>query len=303
MKKIVVLLATYNGIDWLPEQVSSILAQTSVDLRLVISDDYSIDGSWEWLQQIATTDKRIQLLPQNQYFGGASKNFYRLLLEADLSDADYVAYADQDDIWNLDKLKIQQDLLESGDYQGVSSNVTAFWNDGRTHEVIKSHQQKKFDYLFESCGPGCTFVFTKFLANRLIALLNNPELNIQDIVFHDWLTYAVCRSSGFKWAINPTSTMAYRQHELNHLGANKGFKALNNRFQKIADGWYKGEIFKIIVVCNLFSTDQDYWEFTKQFIDEKLSFRRFRLLKYIFQIRRKFSECLLWTILLLCGYI
>ena len=62
----------------------------------------------------------------------------------------------------------------------------------------KNQPQKKFDHLFESAGPGCTFVLTKELALKLQQFLKNGHFNQLDN-YHDWLIYAYARSHSFKW--------------------------------------------------------------------------------------------------------
>lgn len=61
---ITVLMATYNGMPFLPDQVTSILDQGGVRVELFVSDDQSADGTWEWLQGKARDDTRIRLLPR-----------------------------------------------------------------------------------------------------------------------------------------------------------------------------------------------------------------------------------------------
>ena len=61
-------MATYNGMAeggaWLDEQVDSVLAQVGVEVRLVVSDDASSDGTRAHLEARASADPRITVLPQ-----------------------------------------------------------------------------------------------------------------------------------------------------------------------------------------------------------------------------------------------
>ena len=85
-KKVAVLLATYNGMKWIEEQVESILGQKNVDVRLVISDDGSIDGTYNFVKKLAESDARVTLLSDHSAIQGAGKNFYRLIRQADILD-------------------------------------------------------------------------------------------------------------------------------------------------------------------------------------------------------------------------
>ena len=64
--KIAVLMATYNGIDWLQDQIYSILSQEFVSITLFISDDGSSDGTREYIERLSLLDRRIILLPQSR---------------------------------------------------------------------------------------------------------------------------------------------------------------------------------------------------------------------------------------------
>lgn len=56
-----VCIATFNGGRYLREQLDSILSQLSAEDEVVISDDGSVDDTWDILTEYAEKDKRIQL--------------------------------------------------------------------------------------------------------------------------------------------------------------------------------------------------------------------------------------------------
>jgi len=112
--KVAVLFAAYNGANWLVEQLDSILNQSDVRLTVCISLDLSTDESFDLCKRLADTHAEVKLLNYGERFGGAAPNFYRLISEVDFSSYDFVAYADQDDIWLPDKLKRACDVLCSG---------------------------------------------------------------------------------------------------------------------------------------------------------------------------------------------
>ena len=80
--RVTVLMATYNGMAeggaWLDEQVDSVLAQVGVDVRLVVSDDASSDGTRAHLEARAAADPRITVLPQRDGTPGVTGNFLHL---------------------------------------------------------------------------------------------------------------------------------------------------------------------------------------------------------------------------------
>lgn len=237
MPSVAVCLAAFNGMRWLPEQLDSILAQTGVTVTVVLSVDQSRDGTEAWLNERASNDSRVVLLPHGEKFGGAARNFFRIIQDSNFSEFDYISFADQDDIWLPDKLQRAHEILSKTEADAYSSNVTAFWPDGRKTLIEKSQAQVRWDFLFEAAGPGCTYVMRKELVYAIQALLKNRWADVQQVGLHDWFVYAFARAHGYRWVIDSYAGMRYRQHEKNQVGVNMGWKALLHRAGKIVSGW------------------------------------------------------------------
>lgn len=240
--KVTVLLAAYNGMKWVDDQVKTILSQRDVDINLVVSVDKSSDGTEDYFLSLAKKDKRVTLLPLGDKFGGAGANFYRLIRDSNFDTADYIAFADQDDLWNLDKLKFSIDTLSEKKCSAFSSNVVAFWEDGSECLINKSQPQRKWDFWFESAGPGCTYVLSNQLANDLKAFCVNNYSELNKFLLHDWFIYAFTRINGYKWFISPESTMYYRQHENNQVGTNNNLKAYLKRIAQLKSGSFRSQV-------------------------------------------------------------
>ena len=232
--KSLVLLAAYNGEQFISQQLQTVLNQTNKPYKILINIDQSDDKTESIVQGFAKKNPEIQILNLNKRFGSAAANFINLIINVDLTDIDYIALADQDDIWKEDKLEKAIQELEQG-FDGYSSNVQAFWEDGQKKIIKKNQPQKKFDHLFESAGPGCTFVLTKELALKLQQFLKNDRFNQLDN-YHDWLIYAFARTHGFKWYIDSYPGVDYRQHSSNVFGANVGIKAFISRTNRVLAG-------------------------------------------------------------------
>jgi rhamnosyltransferase len=232
-----VLLAAYNGMRWIEEQINSILSQENVDVRIFISVDQSADGTEGRLAEWALTEPRLTLLPFGQRFGGAAKNFFRLIRDVDFSSYDYISLADQDDIWPSNKLSRAHEMLCSAGADAYSSNVLAFWADGRKVLIEKSQEQVKWDFLFEAAGPGCTYVIRIELACVVQEVLKTCWFDVQQIGLHDWFIYAYARANGYQWVIDGCAGMLYRQHEKNQVGVNSGVRAFVHRARKVLNGW------------------------------------------------------------------
>lgn len=240
-----ILLATHNGERWLREQLSSIYNQVGVSIRVVANDDQSTDGTQVVLDRWAESHDLEQLPDSGKRLGNANKNFLCLIRDVDVASADYVALADQDDVWHPDKLAHAIDRLEATGADAYSSNVEAFWPDGRTRIVRKSHAQRAWDYLFSSPGPGCTFVLRRstFLDLQSWVLENFEELS--NLWVHDWTLYAYVRSAGRQWLIDEYVSLRYRQHGGNEIGANIGLAALRRRLARMRSGRYREDVLSI----------------------------------------------------------
>ena len=244
--KVAVLLAAYNGMQWIEEQVNSILIQQGVNVTIFVSVDLSTDGTDQWGREQARKFSNVVMLPYGDRFGGAGPNFYRLIRDVDFSDFDVVSFADQDDIWFADKLQRACALLKAGHCDVYSSNVTAFWQGGKKVLINKAQSQKQFDHFFEAAGPGCTYVFNQDSALAFKRFLLEHEHRIDAVSLHDWLAYAFCRNHGCKWFIDPQPSMLYRQHDGNQVGTNVGFKAFRKRIDMVSKHWYRNQVNLIL---------------------------------------------------------
>lgn len=285
---IAVLLAVYNGLEFIAEQVESILSQKGVSTHIFISVDLSSDDSYQWCNNFSHNRSHVTLLPYGQKFGGAAANFYHLIKEVDFSGFDCIALSDQDDLWLDDKLLTASTKLQQEYFDAYSSNVMAFWQDGRQHLINKALPQRKYDYLFEAAGPGCTYVFRTPPLLLFKKLITSNWEQTQQVGLHDWLLYAFFRHQGLKWFIDPNYKLLYRQHTDNQVGINKGWRANLKRLNLLRNGWCRQQVITIAALID----NQD--------IDVN---SRLNILKNITQLRRRFRDrCLLFFIALLGFY-
>ena len=76
--KIAVLIGTYNGNQWIEQQLLSILNQSKVSLTVFLSDDMSNDGTFEKANELAEKFSNIKILPRIKH-GSPAKNFHYLI--------------------------------------------------------------------------------------------------------------------------------------------------------------------------------------------------------------------------------
>jgi rhamnosyltransferase len=238
-------MATYNGERWLAEQLDSFIAQTGVDLDIIVSDDQSSDNTLNILKKYSDI-LSLKILPSSPTkFGKANLNFIRLICESDIGDAQFIALADQDDIWREIKLQRAIDQLRVSEALAYSSDFEAFWPDGRKIIVKKSYPQKQYDHLFGSPGPGCTFVLKRSFFLEVRSWIKSNLVVLSTLWVHDWFLYAYARMNGRLWIIDSLPTLLYRQHHSNEIGVNIGLKAMLRRIAVILEGKYRRDIINI----------------------------------------------------------
>ncbi len=283
--KVAVLFTTFNGEKYLKEQLDSVLSQAGVEVIVYISDDMSTDKTKEIVTEYMVNYPNIILLPDDKKFKCAAKNFYRLIRDVELSDFDYVCFADQDDIWNKDKLICSMNKIKEHNVEAYSSSILAFWKSGKEKLIRKDYPQKKYDYLFESAGPGCSYLFKIDTFLNFKEFLTEKWEKCELVDQHDWLVYAYYRSNKHKWFIDSLPSLRYRQHEKNQVGGNVGFSAAIKRLLLMRSGWHLAEARKIANVL----------EHSPNKIDRKF------MLTNLFQLRRRLRDCLVLGVVIVLG--
>lgn len=98
--RVQVLLATCNGERYLQEFLDTLVNQQGVIIDLLASDDSSSDGTMEILER--SKSRFLNCLILNGPGKGPMENFFHLIKHA---SGDYIAFADQDDLWDVNHLR------------------------------------------------------------------------------------------------------------------------------------------------------------------------------------------------------
>ncbi|TVZ55489.1 GT2 family glycosyltransferase [Lutibacter sp. Hel_I_33_5] len=137
-----VVLTTYNRKELLKETIDSILDQTFVDFELIVIDNYSNYDFIEYMKSF--NDDRIRFY-QNQNEGVIAVNRNYAIKKA---KGEYIAFCDDDDIWDKEKVKLQvAQILKKPDTILVSTNFSLI-NDKSSK--LKTSLSKKIKYLIIS---------------------------------------------------------------------------------------------------------------------------------------------------------
>lgn len=222
-KKVEILLATYNGAQYLREQLESIVNQDCECWVVRACDDASTDATYDILKEYQEKypDKFI-ITKNKQGFGSAKKNFMNLIKN---STCDYVMCCDQDDVWLPNKITLTLQAMQENeqseipvlvhtDLKVVDANLNVLSESFFEH----SNFRKEFELneiLIQNFVTGCTMMM-----NRPMATLMSRVEDCDRILMHDWVASILATSVG-KVAFVDTPTMLYRQHEINSVGAKK----------------------------------------------------------------------------------
>lgn len=200
MKRIHVLLSTYNGEKYVREQINSILNQTWENTLLYVRDDGSSDGTLAILREYESQGRLVLEAGRNV---GFIRSFFWLV--GHCGDADYYAYADQDDVWAPNKLefameRIEEEMHRADAEESGQSPLLYFSNYDLCDEELNfiSHaepetvqKQPSFRNAITDCMPlGFNSVFNH--AARAVMKKDIPRHSCG----HDWWTYMVCQGMG-----------------------------------------------------------------------------------------------------------
>ena len=221
--KIDILLTTYNTkIEYLKQQIDSILNQTYKYFTLIISDDCSQnDEVRKVLKEYAEKDKRIQLYFQEKNIG-VTKNFEFLLKQ---STSEYIAFSDHDDLWYENKMEEELKALKENNVSLVYCDANQIDASGKVINnsyiryknipIINKNINKKIIPFTRHIAIGCSQLFTKEVKDKMIPFTYNT-------IVHDWQsTYIASRLNGIYCVEKPL--FGYRIHDTNIFGG-RNFK-------------------------------------------------------------------------------
>lgn len=294
MKLVKVLLASYNGEKYIEEQIDTLLKQQDVRLDIALSDDGSKDNTLEIVRDKYPQIKISQNIPGT---GSAAKNFLKMVSALDFNENfDYVAFADQDDLWMPEKMSRATELLQNNNASLYCSNLTKWdTSDHSFSELKKDFPQKKFDFLFEGGSAGCTYVFTKKFAESLSQFLKTVDSTGWKGFSHDWLVYFFARSRNHKVVIDPQSYIHYRLHQENvHGHLNKlSWNTIKEKSSEVLNGYYQNHIRNYIKYVD---KESEAYLIYQQFLKGYISRNRV-ILKYNTQLMRDKKKFLIFAVL------
>ncbi len=283
LPKVAVLMCTMQGQRFLAQQLNSIATQGHARWAIWASDDGSADHTPAILEYFQAHWGEDRLSIHHGPAEGLTANFLSLTCRADI-EADYFAYADQDDIWESDKLERAVAWLQS-----VPEHLPALYG-SRTLLVDARNQHIGYSPLFEQPGSfrnalvqniagGNTMVFNR-AARELLRMAGD---NVS-VVAHDWWAYILISACGGRIHYDPSPTVRYRQHGLNQFGANRSVAAQASRLRQLLHGrfrgWVDANLAELQRVRHLMTPEN------RRVLDEFARARRHRLLPRLRGLRQ-----------------
>lgn len=301
-KNIVVLLSTYNGEQYLEEQLESILRQkTSHHVDIVIRDDGSGDGTVGILKKYeGNYPKRIRVHYEKNI--GYIHSFFELIQKVE--GYDYYALSDQDDIWLEDKIESAIAQCEECNAKGPLLYASSSFLVNENLEIVGETQKNLRglswnNALIQNIFPGHAEVFNDALCQIL-----KQEVDCSKIYVHDfWIMY-MARLYG-ETIFDNTSHTWYRQHGTNTVGFGKNrLEWIAGRLKRIGHNDNKkiAEQIGYFYECYQDDMNEELRSSVADFINSQKSlWRRLGYLGRTKLYRQKKFETLLFKLLYLFG--
>lgn len=246
LNKCVVLLSTYNGELFIENQIKSILSQKDVLVTLYIRDDGSTDNTVNIIKSKFVCNNVFLREEKNI---GIVKSFFMLIEQAP-EGYDFYSLADQDDLWDDNKLSIAINILRNNSHhlpsmycsnQRLINQSGYCFNKSVYGEQILNHDINRL--LLSNIATGCTVVFNHLLRDLFLKFY--PDEN--NISTHDhWLALLAEQFGNLYYDINPH--ISYRQHSTNQIGIGYGWRERIRRL--ISRGFVRN--YKVLPMINEF---------------------------------------------------
>ncbi len=247
---VMIVMGLHNGAAHLQPQLNSFHAQTHANWDLLIGDDGSTDHGPELVRDFAR--EMAPLGHQIRQMQGPARGFVRnyLSMLQQVRGADYVALADQDDVWMPEKLARGIDTLQTCAGPAMYCGARLIWlreSDTKSCSPPPPRPPSFHNALVENIAHGNTIM----LNQAALALVQQAAAPQAEIFAHDWWLYLLITGAGGQVVFDPDPQLLYRQHEHNTLGAGEQMSnSLKNRANVLTGA------FRDRISANLDALDQ-----------------------------------------------
>lgn len=150
-----IITPNYNCGRFIAQTIESVLAQTYPNWEMLIVDDCSTDNSYQIALEYSQKDGRIKVY-QNEKNSGAAVSRNKAI---ELSQGEYLAFLDSDDLWLPEKLEKQLRFMEENDCDFSFTEYEHIDEDNNSLlKVAKVIKQLTYRKMMVHCWPGCLTV-------------------------------------------------------------------------------------------------------------------------------------------------
>ena len=236
--RVAILLCTYNGQEFLQEQLDSFATQTHSNWVLYVSDDGSTDNTLQIIENFAKSVGEERVLIFKGPRKGFAANFISLIHHDEIK-ADYFSFADQDDVWLPQKTEVALYWLthQSSTVPALFCSRTILINaKGKTFGQSDhfSRPPSFANALVQSISGGNTMIFN-CAARNLINIYSPTE----GVISHDWWVYILVTGNDGLVKYDPIGYIQYRQHAGNLVGMNGTWLARIKRVIQLFQGRFR----------------------------------------------------------------
>lgn len=235
MKKVAIVLSTYNGEQFIKQQLDSLVHQhvdsNKVNVHIYCRDDGSKDTTTKIIEMYMEKYTNISIVCDSGNNLGVKLSFFSLLQQV---SADYYFFCDQDDIWNPNKISMfltNFSQLDNNKPAGVYSDLNLVDANGDllgiTMMQANRWENEKRNFLFfffHLRVTGAAFAINRVARDKLITVSN---ADFSKVRMHDGIAALLIASYDNLSFINKPM-VNYRQHDKNVLGAITEKKPLND---------------------------------------------------------------------------
>jgi len=219
--RVAVVMATYNpNLEFFKEQIQSLKSQTFTNWKCYISDDLSEDDIFHSMKKIVADDSRF-VLTSHEKPCGTPFNFENALKQVS-TDVSFIAFCDQDDVWEPNKLeellihfKDPQVMVVHSDLSLIDSKGLKIAESCWKAEGREFQHKELFELLLRNNVTGCSMMFRQGLMKCILPFPLQPRV---PYYYHDhWVALHGLLKGEIKAIHQPL--VRYRQHSNNVIGA------------------------------------------------------------------------------------
>ena len=231
---VAILMCTFNGERYLDAQMASFEAQRHQQWTLHVSDDGSTDRTLDLVEAFARRVGPERVRVRAGARRGSSTNFLSLACDPSI-DADFYAFADQDDVWHADRLSRSIEWLarEPAEAPALYCGRTRYVDaSGRPIGMSPNFRRSPAfeNALVQSLAGGNTMTWNRAVHALLVRAGDVP------VVVHDWWLYLLVSGCGGRVRYDPSPAIDYRQHGGNQIGSAAGVRARLGRLRAAIGG-------------------------------------------------------------------